>query len=213
LTEENMLAARRGTAPVEGARPPVSVTWPGGGARRKHLLRLGPITPAAIAVVLLVTGAAAQEVTAPALKAGYIYNFVRFTEWPDDEQAPQPLVMCVLGDPAVGDALERVVKGRTLAGRSMTVSLLARSGSTQACHVLYLSNVLPGRAAQVIAGLNDRPVLTISDLEGFTEAGGMAQFFFERGQLRFSIRNDAVKRARLQISSRLLALAKRYEGG
>jgi hypothetical protein len=189
------------------------VTWPGGGARRQHLLGLGPITQATIAVVLLLTGTIAQEVTAPALKAGYIYNFVRFTEWPDDVRAPQPLVMCVLADPAVGDALERMVQGRKLAGRSMTVSLIAMSGSTQACHVLYLSNVLPGQAAQVIAGLNNRPVLTISDLEGFTEAGGMAQFFFERGQLRFSIGNDAVKRARLQISSRLLALAKRYEGG
>jgi hypothetical protein len=189
------------------------VTWPGGGARRQHLLGLGPITQATIAVVLLLTGTIAQEVTAPALKAGYIYNFVRFTEWPDDVRAPQPLVMCVLGDPAVGDALERMVRGRKLAGRSMTVSLLAIAGSTQACHVLYLSNVLPAEAAQAVAGLNDRPVLTISDLEGFTEAGGMAQFFFERGQLRFSIRNDAVKRATLQISSRLLALAKRYEGG
>ena len=52
-------------------------------------------------------------------------------------------------------------------------------------------------------------MLTISDVEGFTELGGIAQFFFEHGQLRFSVQLESAKRARLQISSRLLALAKR----
>ena len=62
-----------------------------------------------------------------------------------------------------------------------------------------------------IAGLRDAPVLTISDIEGFTEVGGIAQFFFEHGQLRFSIQLESAKRARLQISSRLLVMAKRNE--
>jgi hypothetical protein len=199
--------------PVEDARSLVAVAGAGRCVRRKYLAGLTPITRGTIAMVLLMPlVTVAQEVTEQALKAGYIYNFARFTEWPDDVQASQPLVMCVLGDAAVGDALERVVKGRKLAGRSMTVSPVAISGPMEPCHVLYVSGVIPSRAARVVATLQDTPVLTISDVEGFTEAGGMAQLFFERGQLRFSIRHDAVKRARLQISSRLLALAKRYEG-
>jgi hypothetical protein len=63
--------------------------------------------------------------------------------------------------------------------------------------------------ARVVAALHDAPVLTISDSAGFTDAGGMAQLFFERGLLRFSIKVEAVKRARLQMSSRLLVLAQR----
>ena len=82
------------------------------------------ITRAAIAIVLLMpVPAAAQDVTEPALKAAFIYNFAKFTEWPADVvPAAEPLVMCVLGDAAVGDALERAVKGRELAGHSMAVS-------------------------------------------------------------------------------------------
>jgi hypothetical protein len=63
------------------------------------------------------------------------------------------------------------------------------------------------QATQVVAGLRDLPILTISDIDGFAEKGGIAQFFFERGQLRFFVHLEAVKRSRLQISSRLLALA------
>ena len=82
-------------------------------------------------------------------------------------------------------------------------------GRSELCHVLYVSGVTAGQAAQLVAGLRDVPVLTISDLEGFTELGGIAQFFFEHGQLRFSVQVGSAKRARLQISSRLLALAKK----
>jgi hypothetical protein len=76
------------------------------------------------------------------------------------------------------------------------------------CHVLYVSGVTAGQAAQVVAPVRDAPVLTISDLDGFKELGGVAQFFFDEARLRFSVHLDAVKRARLQISSRMLILGK-----
>jgi hypothetical protein len=67
--------------------------------------------------LLMAVAALAQEVTAPALKAAFIYNFVKFTEWPVVLPASEPFVICVIGDAAVGDALERAVKGRDLSGR------------------------------------------------------------------------------------------------
>ena len=165
---------------------------------------------AAIAILLLTPmPAAAQDVTEPALKAAFIYNFAKFTEWPADVMpAGEPLLLCVLGDAAIGEALERAVKGRTLAGHSMGVSQSAPAGPPRGgCHILYVSGVTASQAAKLVAGLRDAPVLTISDVEGFTQLGGIAQFFFEHGQLRFKFTLEAAKRARLQISSRLLALA------
>ena len=68
-------------------------------------------------------GASAQDVTEPALKAAFIYNFAKFTEWPTDVVAAgEPLVMCVVDDEAVADALERAVKGRVIASHSILVS-------------------------------------------------------------------------------------------
>jgi YfiR/HmsC-like len=151
----------------------------------------------------------AQDVTEPALKAAFIYNFAKFTEWPADlVPAADPLVICVLGDTAVGDELERDVKGRVLAGHGIAVSLVAPAGPKGACHVVYVSGMTNPQAAPLVASLRDQPVLTISDVQGFIELGGIAQFRFEQGQLRFSVRLASVKRARLQISSRLLALAR-----
>ena len=131
----------------------------------------------------------AQDVTEPALKAAFILSFAKFTEWPADAlPAAKPLVMCVLGDDAVGDELERAVKARVIDGRSLTVACRwPPVVPHRTCHVLYLSGMPSSQASQVIASLHDTPVLTISDLDGFTELGGIAQFYFEQGRLRFTI--------------------------
>lgn len=171
-----------------------------------------PLARGAITLLLIIPSvASAQEVTESALKAAFIYNFVQFTEWPDRPPASEPFVMCVHGDTAAGDALERIVQGRNLAGHRIVLSRWDTAGPGQACHVLYLPGINAAQAAQLVAGLRDAPVLTISDIEDFNDVGGIVQFFFERGRLRFSIRHESAKRARLRISSRLLLLSRRYE--
>jgi hypothetical protein len=155
----------------------------------------------------MATVVSAQDVTEPALKATFIYNFAKFTTWPDALPAGDPWVMCVLGDTAVGDALGRTVEGRALAGHRMMVVQMTPSPPARSCHVLYVSGVTAAQVAALVAGLRDQPVLTISDLRGFTEMGGIAQCYFEYGQMRFSIRRASAARVKLQISSRLLALA------
>ena len=175
-----------------------------------RLRRVARIGRAAIAFLLLIPGSAsAQDVTEPALKAAYIYNFTLFTAWPPGAApAEQPLILCVVGDPAVADALERAIKGRMVAGHSMSVASMAPGAPQRPCHVLYVSGVSGRQAEQLLAGVRDMPVLTISDHEDFTRLGGIARFFFESGRLRFSVGLDSAGRAHLQISSRLLSLAK-----
>jgi hypothetical protein len=163
----------------------------------------------ALVVALMTSGVGfAQDVTEPALKAAFIYNFVRFTEWPSVPSGTDPFTMCVVGDAAVSDALERTVKGRDIEGRPMAVSRTARPVTKQPCHVLYVSGTMRDQSAQLVAAVRDAPVLTISDIDGFGNVGGIVQFFFEHGQLRFSIKRESATRAGLRISSRLLVLSK-----
>lgn len=162
------------------------------------------------AILLLLTGAraVAQDVTQPALKAAFIYKFAMFTEWPTGAvPAGEPLVMCVVGDEAVGEALARAVKGRALTNRGITVQT-APARPQPGCHLVYVSGITARQAEPIVANLRNTHVLTLSDIGGFTDVGGIAEFYFERGQLRFKVRQEWARRAGLQISSRLLALSK-----
>jgi hypothetical protein len=188
-------------------QPSSAERWDGLG---RNAFRQSLIAPALAILLLTPLPAAAQDVTEPALKAAFIYNFAKFTEWPADAMATgAPLILCVLGDAAIGGALERAVRGQTLAGHSIGVTQAASDGRPpKGCHIAYVSGVTASQAAEIIAGLGDAPVLTISDVDGFTRLGGIAQFFFENGQLSFAVQLASARRARLQISSNLLALAR-----
>ena len=150
----------------------------------------------------------AQDVTEPALKAAFIYNFARFTTWPADAPTSDSFVICVLNDSAVAEALQRAVTGKLLTERPIQVTAVAAGAPKRACRVLYMAGLPVKQAADVITELHEAPVLTISSMDGFASAGGMTQFFFEHGQLRFRIHLESAKRAGLQISSRLLIMAR-----
>jgi YfiR/HmsC-like len=179
--------------------------WSGGACRP------GPVFAGCLTFTILVVlraVALAQDVTEPALKAAFIYHFAKFTDWPGYLPAADPIVLCVIGDPAVSEALERAVVGQMIKGHRIVTSRVAPAATKRPCHVFYVSGVSAVEAGQLLADLRDTPLLTISDVTGFTAVGGIAEFLFEDGRLRFRIQLVAVKRARLQISSRLLTLAK-----
>lgn len=171
--------------------------------------RLSPFVLALVA--LLSVDAArvyAQDVTEVSLKGAFIFNFARFTEWPT-ESMPQsaPISACVVGDRGVGEALKRSVSGQKLNGRAIVVSILESDVALPACHFLYMSGVARARMAEIVYGVHETPVLTVSDDDTFIKLGGMIQVFIESGKMRFRINPKSAKRARLQLSSRLLALA------
>ena len=172
-------------------------------------MRLSLVACGLLAVTLLTPGTTgAQDLTSSELKAAFIYNFIKFTEWPVAPPAADPFVICVIGDAAVGEAVEALTKGRDVDGRPI-VARVTSARPTPACRVLYVSGATLDDVSRAIAGLQDSPVLTISDVAGFTQAGGIAQFLFERGQLRFSIKAEAVQRSGLKMSSKLLILGRR----
>jgi hypothetical protein len=180
-------------------------------ARIQRAFAIVPVAGAILLALLLRGIATAQDVTEPALKAAFIYNFARFTTWPADLPSADSFVICVLGDAAVSDALTRTVAGRQLMDRPIAVTSVAATAPKRGCRILYVSGV-PAREAAALAGeLRDAPVLTISNIEGFASTGGMTQFYFENGQLRFRIHHESAKRAGLQISSRLLVMARPHD--
>ena len=158
------------------------------------------------ACLLCAPAGRAQDVTEPSLKAAFIYNFAKFTEWPQDAPAAT-FTACVLGDTAIRDALERIVKGRQLLDRPITVADVRADGKLQSCQLLYVAGVTPAQLAAILATVRGAPVLTISDIDDFARQGGIAQMFVENAKMRFDLNLEIARRSRLRLSSKLLVLA------
>jgi hypothetical protein len=165
------------------------------------------------ASLLGIPAARAQDVPESSLKAAYIYNFAKFTEWPADGlPANAAFNACVLGDHAIAEALERSVKDRTLSGHNIGVMRVQIDGPLRTCHLLYVSGVSAMQIAAIVASLRGMPVLTIGDSDDFSRLG-IAHIFVENGRWRFNLDLALAKRSRLKLSSRLLALAARVHDG
>jgi hypothetical protein len=176
---------------------------PSSGRRRRSAALL------AVLLCLFSTSSLSQNVTESALKAAFIYNFAKFTVWPQAVlPGATPFMMCVLGDPGVSDALERAVKGRQLGSRIVTVVRVTADGPLTSCQILYVTGVNTSQATNILTSLRQASVLTISDFDEFVRLGGMTQFFVEGGNMRFCINLESAKLPHIQFSSKLLALAK-----
>jgi hypothetical protein len=150
-----------------------------------------------------------QSASEPALKAAFLYNFAKFTEWPADALSEGgTLTLCVIGDAAVAKSLEHEVENRQIARHPLLVQQMKADGPLRTCHVLYAGNPGTKLALQLLDAVTGAPVLTVSDMNRFAQIGGIAQLFIEAGRMRFAINVEAAQRSRLRLSSQLLALAK-----
>jgi hypothetical protein len=159
--------------------------------------------------MLVSAGTLAQGTVEPALKAAFLYNFVKFTDWPAEAAPSDAAVrLCVLGDEAVEAALEQTVKSHQVGGRSLTVVRVNVDDALSPCRVLYVTGLDRHRLTQLLERIKAAPVFTVSDVDGFAALGGVGQLFVENGKMRFALNPTSAQRAGLRLSSKLLALAK-----
>jgi YfiR/HmsC-like len=144
------------------------------------------------------------------VKAAYLFNFLKFVEWPDDAFADSlaPIVIGVVGDDPFGSALPQVTIGKTVQGRDLVIRKYHTGEDVRGAHILFISPSEKKRLPMILSSLRGSSVLTVSDTEGFLDAGGMIQFLNENDRVRFAISVEATGRARLKMSSKLLSLAK-----
>jgi hypothetical protein len=164
---------------------------------------------------LLVSSLPAGALAAPALteyevKAGFLYHFGWFVEWPDataQERAPT-FVIGVLGANPFGAVLDDVMRGKSIRERPVVIQYYRRVEEAVSSHVLFISASEEVRLPAILTALSGASVLTVSDVERFTSRGGMIGLRLVAQKVHFDINVQAAERAGLKLSSQLLRLAK-----
>ena len=103
--------------------------------------------------------------------------------------------------------LFRSVRGERLGARPIQVCRYRRIADIEECNILFISRSENERVAEILAAVKNRPVLTVSDADGFASQGGIIQFFTDKNRIRIRINLDAAEAAKLTISSKLLRVA------
>ena len=168
------------------------------------------------------------------IKAAFIYNFIKFVKWPEEanegsektSKDDDTITIGIIGKDPFGDAFEPV-KGKPVRGRKIVVKQFgefrrlvndksndkakseANIEALRQCQLLFTCSSEKKDTDRIIEIVRGHNVLTIGETDGFVEAGGIVNFILEEKKLIFEVNLVASKRANLEISSKLLRVAKR----
>ena len=152
-----------------------------------------------------------QAATGPSeyqVKAAFLFNFLKFTEWPASAftNAAAPLVVGVMGSDPFDGALEATVKDESVSGRPVVVRRLAPNEAVSGFHALFISRSEKEALALLLESLKTNCVLTLGDCARFCELGGMVNLALSGQTVRPEINPGAASLAGLKLSSKLLNL-------
>jgi YfiR/HmsC-like len=143
------------------------------------------------------------------LKVEYLFNFFKFVEFPDElfGDARTPIVIGIVGESPLRPLLEQGAVGRTVHGRDLVIRNYRVGENLRGANILFITASEKKRWPEILAGLKGSNVLTIADVDGFLELGGMIQFVSDNGGARFAINLNATSTTKVKISSKVLTLA------
>jgi hypothetical protein len=162
------------------------------------------------------------------IKAAFIYNFIKFVDWPKEKlpDSNEPVIIGIIGKDPFGNAFapirDKSDKGKKVAIKHFRSFLELKKSNIKdqdvlnrqievmrGSHLLFIcpsEEEVLGAIMDAVKGYN---VLTVGQMEDFLESGGVINFLMEEKKVRFEINVTAARRAKLQIRSQLLRLAKR----
>lgn len=168
---------------------------------------------AAIAVALTIGGTAGAGAVEPAradeVHALFVLNLTRFVRWPVGTFTAEDsaLVIGVRPRDPVGGLLRRLAGGEKSGDHPIELRDLVTSADLEGCHVVYFSKDDTAGIVRWLVPLQSRPVLTVSDAEGFLRLGGHVQLYRQGGNVRLRVSPAGLEQAGLQASSQLLRVA------
>lgn len=144
--------------------------------------------------------------------AALTLNIVRFTTWPEKTPSgnDESLGLCVVGNNMVQQSFASL-DHKKVGNKTLKVINLSRLNNFEQCHALYISKLKKNILLQVFVEIKESSLLTIGRGGDFAEMGGMVGLEKINNKMTLHVNVPKVREANLNISARLLSLAKIHQ--
>ncbi|HEY4366783.1 MAG TPA: YfiR family protein [Steroidobacteraceae bacterium] len=167
------------------------------------------VLAALVAATVLLAGSVCAAPSEYQVKAVFLFNFSRFVEWPPSAFASSdaPFVIGVFGYDPFGNQLDETTRGETVNGRPLLIRRVHNVSDAADCQILFVHASEATRLDGILAVLNHRSTLTVSDLDDAARHGVMIALATQEKRIRLRVNVDSARAAHLTISSKLLRSA------
>jgi hypothetical protein len=172
------------------------------------------VAAALIAALWAGTPARAAETYSPdVVKAAYLFRFAGYVDWPERMPAGTPFIIAVLGAPGVARELRHLLPGHPINGLTPEVREITGAKDLGKPQILYVGEGRAEYLRTAMPAAELASVLVVTDEEGGLNAGSALNFITIDRRVRFEVSLTAADRSGLKISSDLLGVAVRVQGG
>lgn len=140
------------------------------------------------------------------LKANYIYNIVKYINWPESYQTGD-FVIGVLGSSKVTPELKKIAATKKVTSQKISVIEFNSTDEISKCNVLFINDLSSGLIKVVATKLGYSPTLIIGESRGLATMGAGINFVAKGDALGFEINEISIRQKGLQVDSKLKALA------
>ena len=144
------------------------------------------------------------------LKAVFLERFTRFIEWPEKtsiSDTSKPFVIKIIGKNPFGDVLETIYSKTKIKNKPVKIYYISSLEEIEDCQILFIAASMESSLQQILKYTNEKPILTISDHQGFGQRGVIINFFIENNKVRFEINEKSLNQSGLYMSYLLLNVA------
>ena len=144
-------------------------------------------------------------------KANFLAKSAAFIEWPVDSplRNANSFRWCVYGTFSFGTKLAELTRDLTFEGKRSEVKWIRKDTELPGCQIIFVTRSEAKNYAKVLDAARAGRALTVGETADFLDAGGMVALFTDRKTQAFEVNLEAVDAAKLKLSSRMLALARR----
>jgi hypothetical protein len=144
------------------------------------------------------------------VKAVFLYNFANFVKWPEKafHSNDDSFYICIYGKDPFKKNLDIAVQGEKVQGRQILIKRSNVLAELLNCQILFISDSEASDLKNILIDIGSRPILTVSDIVDFAQAGGIIEFYLQSSNVRLMINLAAARQVDLVISANLLRVSK-----
>ena len=154
---------------------------------------------------LAVSAAAQNGVQEANLKAAFIYNFTKYIDWNDYDNA-NTFIIGVIGTSPIIASLKEIAETNTVYNKKIEIRVFNNPDEIEHCNILFIPEKTSYPLSSIL-GKMDKGMLTISEEPGFARQGTVFNFVIKNGKLKFEANLKALNQADVKAGSQLLKLA------
>ena len=144
------------------------------------------------------------------IKAAYLYNFLRFIEWPEDVKTINHI--CIVGHNGEFKSAVNSLRALSIDEQPILIKEFSEGLNLQglaSCKIIFVTSRASHRQKMITNIMKNKSILTVGESRGFADQGGIINFVKINDKIRFEINLSVANKAGIRIPAKILRIATR----